>query len=139
MVAGTDQLDVNMVLNNPYQKYKDIQIASTAKEDLVVLAYNGAIKFIDRSIESLKANDLQAAHFNCLRAQDIINEMMRSLDFEKGGDIAHNLLRLYDFMVQRLIIGNSKKAAEPFIEVREMLETLRGAWISINESLVKKT
>jgi len=138
VASGTDQFDVNMVLNNPYQKYKDVQIASTTKEDLVVLAYDGAIKFINKSIECLEADDIQAAHFNCIRSQEIINELIKSLNFEQGGDIAQNLLRLYDFMVHRLMIGNSKKIAEPLVEVRDMLETLRQAWVNIKESLVRK-
>ena len=138
MAAGTDRFDVNMVLNNPYQKYKDVQVASIPKEDVVVLAYEGAIKFINKSIECLEADDLQKAHFNCIRSQEIINELVRSLNFEQGGEIAHNLLRLYEFMVYRLMIGNSKKISGPLVEVRDMLETLRQAWVGIKESLIKK-
>jgi flagellar protein FliS len=66
-----------------------------------------------------------------LKAQDIITELMVSLDFDKGGDIAPKLFGLYRFFNEQLMEGNVSKDAQPLRTVSSMLRELRGAWAQI--------
>jgi flagellar protein FliS len=66
-----------------------------------------------------------------IKAQDIITELMISLDFDRGGEIAKNLFGLYVFMNRRLLDGNIKKDKAPLEEVKTLLIELRGAWAEV--------
>ena len=66
-----------------------------------------------------------------LKAQDLITELMVSLDFERGGEIAQGLFSLYMYFNQQLVDANVNKSAEPLVSVRTMLSELRAAWDQI--------
>lgn len=119
--------------NNPLRAYKETQIKTASPGKLIIMLYDGAIKHCKLAHENLekgfKFND--KACQSLTKAQDIISELMVSLDFEKGGDIAKNLFSLYVYMNRRLLDSNLQKDAEPVKEVQNMLSELRGAWIQI--------
>ncbi len=93
-----------------------------------MLAYEGAIKFINISLKNLDNGELEKVHFNSLKAQAIIYELMTSLNMERGGEIAKNLFNIYDYINYRLVIGNAMKKKEHFEEARVLLGDLKGAW-----------
>jgi len=66
-----------------------------------------------------------------LKAQDLVTELMVSLDFERGGEIAQGLFSLYMYFNQQLVDANVKKSAEPLVSIRTMLSELRAAWDQI--------
>ena len=76
-----------------------------------------------------------------IAAQDILSELMASLDFAKGGMLAKNLFSLYSFMNRRLLDGNLKKDPEPLSEVKMLMGELREAWdeISTRKGLEENT
>ncbi|ADL11807.1 flagellar export chaperone FliS [Acetohalobium arabaticum] len=114
--------------NNPYQKYKNTQVETASQEKLLLMLYDGAIKFLKQAIKGVEENDYEAANNYLVRTQDIIHELMATLDMEKGGEIARNLESLYDYMNRRLIEANVNKDIEPMEEVRDMLAELRETW-----------
>ncbi len=114
--------------------YKKKQIQSATPGQLIVLLYDGAIDYLNRAesaIDDKNPKSIEKYHNNLIRAQDIITELMASLNMEEGGDIAKNLQRLYDFMNHRLIDANMSKDHKPIEEVRGLLVELRDAWASI--------
>ena len=125
----------NMLKTNPYAKYKEVQIKSATKENLVIMAYDGAIKFLNRAREAFKNKDYEDINNNILRTQAIISEMMVSLNFEEGKEIAINLFRLYEYMNYRLTYVNIKKDPEPLDEIIELLLTLRDGWLVAREKV----
>ncbi|HLA39922.1 MAG TPA: flagellar export chaperone FliS, partial [Candidatus Glassbacteria bacterium] len=62
------------------------------------------------------------------RVQNILVELMSSLNFEKGGEISVNLFRIYEFMHYTLVQANIKKDAEPVKRIASQLRTLRDSW-----------
>jgi flagellar protein FliS len=75
-----------------------------------------------------------------ISAQDILSELTASLDFEKGGVLAKNLLSLYSFMNRQLMEANLKKDPAPLQMVKKHLSELREAWevISSRKGLEEK-
>ncbi|MCB1145952.1 MAG: flagellar export chaperone FliS [Leptospiraceae bacterium] len=114
---------------NPYQEYQSNQIGTADPRQLIVMLYDGAIRFLSLAegyIENYKTFD--KANHNILRAQDILSELMVSLDFEKGGEIAQNLFNLYAWMKKELIEANLEKKKEPLTKVITMLADLKETW-----------
>lgn len=124
-----------MTIANPYEQYQQIKVKSSPREKLLIMAYDGAIRFINVSLKNLNDGDLEKVHFNILKAQAIISELMISLDMEKGGEIAVNLFRIYEYMNHRLTIGNATKDKKPFEEVKSLLNRLREAWLEIRKNV----
>ncbi|HOB86149.1 MAG TPA: flagellar export chaperone FliS [Bacillota bacterium] len=112
---------------NPYQRYRANAVETADPGRLILLLYDGALRFINQAEQALEGQDYEQAHYKLLRAQDIIAELMGSLDLEQG-ELAVNLFRLYDYMHYRLIQANIKKSAAPLQEVSAMLKSLRESW-----------
>lgn len=118
------------------KQYKRKQIESATPGQLVVLLYDGAIDYLNRAELELDAKDpgkIERFHNNLIACQNIITELLVSLDMEKGGEIAQNLFRLYEYMNHRLVQANVKKDPEVLEEVKDLLAMLRGAWHDIAE------
>lgn len=114
---------------NPYQEYQSNQINTADPKQLIIMLYDGAIRFLDTAASYMgDFRTYDKANNNLLRAQDILTELMVSLDMEKGGEIARNLLSLYIFMKKQLLEANLKKSAAEVHKVSAMLRDLRNAW-----------
>jgi flagellar secretion chaperone FliS len=113
---------------NAYQVYRQTQAQTAAPGELVVMLYRGAARFITSAMQAIEARDVQEAHNNLIRAQAIISELVETLDLERGGDIAHRLMSIYEYLNRRLIEANLRKDAEPAREVLTFLGELLPAW-----------
>lgn len=116
---------------NPYDKYKETQIKTANQGKLIVMLYDGAIKFLNQSKDAVKNNDIEEAHNKIVRAQDIIMELCLSLNME-AGEIAHKLYNLYLYMNKRLMEANVYKTDEPIDEVLTMLVDLKEVWTEVS-------
>jgi len=124
-----------MALENPYDKYKNTQIQTATPGQLILMLYQGAIKFCKISKISIQDKDLLKANKYLIKVQDIITELTISLDIKSGGEIAKNLSSLYEYMNRKLLEANIKKDIEIINEVQSLLEELESAW----QEAVKKT
>jgi flagellar secretion chaperone FliS len=115
-------------MNAAYQTYRQTQAQTAAPGELIVMLYRGAVRFVASSIEGIEANNVEAAHNNLLRAQAVINELLETIDVERGGEVARNLWRIYEFMISRLVEANLRKDAAPAREVERLLRDLLPAW-----------
>lgn len=116
---------------NPYQQYRATKVETAGSVDLVVMLYQGAVRFTRLGIEALGRDDTKAAHTNFVRAQDIIMELLGSLNREAGGLIASQLAALYDYCFRQLVTANIKKDPAPAREVVGILRELGTAWQEI--------
>jgi flagellar secretion chaperone FliS len=128
--------------NEPMNAYKETQIKTANQIRLIVMLYDGAIRHINLARDAFADGHrrFDAINNHIIAAQDILSELMASLDFEKGGVLAKNLFSLYSFMTRRLLEGNLKKDPAPLAEVKKMLGDLREAWdeISTRKGLEEK-
>jgi flagellar secretion chaperone FliS len=114
-------------MTNPYQQYQRTQAESASPGELIVMMYNGAIRFLTAGRLKLDSQDMAGANSSLLRAQDVILELMVSVDVSVG-EVARNLYDLYEFMHRHLIQANVKKDARMVDEVIVLLRELQSAW-----------
>jgi flagellar secretion chaperone FliS len=115
-----------MTPNNAFNQYKQNSIYNASSEELTLMLYNGLVKFIMISQSAIIEKNMEKAHENIIRAQNIINEFQITLD--KKFDIANNLAQLYDYMYRRLIEANLKKDNDILDEVLGFARELRDTW-----------
>ncbi|MBP7652627.1 flagellar export chaperone FliS [Candidatus Dependentiae bacterium] len=120
---------------NPYNQYKKSSIQTASQGKLILMMYDGAIKFLNLAVENISNKRYDIVNVNIIKTQDIITELMLALNLEVGGDIAKNLYSLYDYMNRRLVEANIKKNSEVAKEVLKLLTELKEAW----EIVVRKT
>jgi flagellar protein FliS len=111
--------------------YQDAAVTTQGKGRLIVLLYEGAIKFMKLAIQELEANNYEAKGQYINRAQDIINELNAVLDTDAGGEISANLRKLYFFMSNRLSEANIKRDPQRIQEVITLMEELNQGWKAI--------
>jgi len=117
-------------VKNASSQYKETQVKTANQGRLIVMLYDGAIKFLKIALENLPNKKYDVVNSNIIKAQDIISELMLSLNFEVG-DFANKLYSLYVYMNRRLVEGNIKKSPEPIEEVIKYLNELKDAWDQI--------
>jgi len=120
-----------MSAQTAYKEYKEVQVNTANREKLLIMLYQGCIKFLRFAKKSINEENIEAANNYIIRSQDIIRELMNTLDREKGGEIADNLYNLYDYMNRQLIEANIKKDAEKVELVEEMMLELLESWQQI--------
>lgn len=112
------------------QQYRTAQVATADPARLVLMLYDGAIRFATQGREAVEQGDFEAANRHLGRAQDIVTELAASLDFD-AGEISVNLEQLYEFINRRLVEANVKKDTAPLGEALNLLQELRDAWAQI--------
>jgi len=113
------------------QAYHNAAVTTQSKGRLIVLLYDGAIKFMKLAIKELEAQDYEAKGQYIGRAQDIINELNAVLDIDAGGETAANLRKLYCFMNRRLAEANTRRDPQMIREVITLMEELNQSWKAI--------
>ena len=114
-----------------YNEYKKNAITTSSPGELILLLYNGLIRFLRQAKLTLHEKKFEEAHNYIIRSEDIIEGLTTALDFEKGGEIAMNLSRLYEYSYWKLVQANVKKDETIVDEVIDILEPLREAWKEI--------
>jgi flagellar protein FliS len=89
---------------------------------------DGAVRFSKIARQSILDNDVKKAHENIIKTQDIFYELIASLDVNKGGEWAKNLIEIYDFIIRKLIESNIKKDAGIMDEIIPLIEDVRDTW-----------
>lgn len=116
---------------NGFNVYQETAISTQSRGRLIVMLYDGAIKFLRQALEDLRRGDMAAKGRHIGKAQDILFELNTVLDMEKGGQIAQNLRALYNFMQRHLTQANIRKDAKMIEEVISLLEELNQGWRAI--------
>lgn len=118
-------------MNQGNKQYRQVQIKTASKGNLVLLLYRGAIKFMNKAIVQLESKDLEGKGTSLMRAQDIVLELMYSLDDKMLGEhnpLAVNLQSLYLYAYRRLVHANVHMDPKPIEEVITLLQNLLDAW-----------
>ena len=124
---------------NNYDAYKSTEISTANQTKLIVMLYDGAIRFLKTAIDNMDPRSYDTVNTNIVKTQDIITELMISLDMDRGGEIAHNLLNLYAYIKKRLLEGNISKESSILMEVVKLLEGLKASWEEVSQKEAGKT
>lgn len=124
-----------MSYKSGYANYKKVDVNTASQGKLVVMLYEGAIRFCEEAIGHIKAGtkELEEAHRKIVKAQDVVTELYASLNYD-AGDIATRLASIYNYINRRLLDANVKKDAAPINEVLKYLRELKEAWGQAAES-----
>lgn len=122
-------------MNNAYARnaYMNNQVSTAPQNKLIVMLYDGAIrnlKLAELLLDEEKYS-IEEVNNSLVKAQDIIFELMATLNMEAGGEVATNLYGLYDYMYNKLVRANIDKDKEAIAGVRDYMEELRESWASI--------
>jgi flagellar protein FliS len=119
--------------NSYTNSYKENEISTMSQGKLIVMLYDGAIKFLNIAIENMTPRKYEIVNRNILKTQDIISELMTSLNMDDGGKIANDLLSIYIYIKKRLIEANIEKNTKILREVIKLLVELKSAWEEIQK------
>ncbi len=114
-------------MNNPYQNYRRTQVETADQASLLLMLYSGALKFTRLARQAIEDNDIEEANHQLGRAQDILCELMGSLNPDVP-EISSSLFQLYEYMHYQLVQANIKKDTAKIEEVEKMLKNLLEAW-----------
>lgn len=123
---------------NPYQKYKKTSVESANREKLLLMMYEGAMKYVKRAILAIEKGEIAERGMNIGYAYDVIMELNNTLNHAVGGEVASNLEQLYLFMTDQLIKANIKADKEKLQSVLKILETLYDGWVQAIEKIKKE-
>jgi len=126
-------------MNRKADLYRKNQIATASEGQLIIMLYDGAIRFLRKAKTSMIEKDVEQSHEAITRARKIVLELMFSLDMEKGEDISRNLYELYFFLNQELIKANIKKDTVILDDCLEIITNLRTTWKQVIEKSKKTT
>lgn len=111
--------------------YQDNAVTTQSSGRIVVMLYDGAIKFLKLAVKEIEAKNPEAKGIYITKALDIIYELNTVLDMKAGGEIAQNLRSMYMFMIQHLTKANLKQDVKMIQEVINLLEELNEGWRAI--------
>ena len=122
---------------NPAQAYRSVTTQTASPGQLILMAFDGALKFLERARAGFQSKDPlefnQTIHNNVERSQAIINELNASLNMEAGGELSSTLRRLYNYFDKRLQESNRLKQPQGIDDVIARLTVLRSAWAQMLE------
>ncbi|MBX9767365.1 MAG: flagellar export chaperone FliS [Bdellovibrionales bacterium] len=120
---------------NPYAKYKQTAVESASREKILLMLYEGAIKFTKQAIAAAEKKDIAQRGYFIGRVFDIIVELNNTLDHKIGGDISKNLESLYNFLTEQLTKANMTGDPEVLRSVLKILDVLYDGWAKAIEQI----
>lgn len=125
-------------MKNAFQKYKQTSVQSASREKLLLMLYEGAIRFMKQAIIAIDGKDIAGRGMNIGRAFDIVNELNNTLNHEAGPEIAKNLEQLYMFISEQLTKANATGQKKPLEDSLKIMETLYSGWVEAIEKLKRE-
>lgn len=126
-----------MAYTNPYggyNAYKSVGVKTASQGKLVVMLYEGAVSHLDKAIalieddSKIPAKQIENFGNHLQKVMDIITELEVSLDMDKGGEIAKNLMSLYIYFNKEILDASISHNKEKLASVRKMLSDLHQSW-----------
>ncbi len=117
-----------------YSAYRDTGVKTASQGKLVVMLYDGMIRQLDAAIkcfgetEDIGPSEIENLNTHIVKTQEILTELMVSLNMDDGGEIANNLMSLYVYFNQELLNANISHDKQKILNIRNMINQLRDSW-----------
>lgn len=115
-------------MNSYVNQYKQNEIETATPEQILILLYDAAIRFLIKAKQAIEEKNIQETHNNIVACENIILEFMSTIDMKNGGDLAQRLYNLYDYFYNTLVEANMQKDMRKVNEVLTHLKGLRETW-----------
>lgn len=109
-------------------RYKQTAVTTASRGQLLLMLYEAAIQNVKKASVAIDQKNIAAKGQAIGKAHDIINELLNTLDFEVGGNIARDLERLYNYLTEQLVKANLNNSKETLQTIQKVLETLLDGW-----------
>ncbi len=119
---------LSLMAMDVYKQYQETAVTHADSVKLVEMLYEGAIRFTRMAQKAIEKQDPENAHNHILRTYAIVAELMATLDFESGGDIAMHLEQCYDYILHLLKEANIKKDGAILDQVLALLTPMLSTW-----------
>ncbi len=114
--------------SDPLSTYKSTHVETASKEKILLMLYDELISTTHQAREALENQENQTAHDSLLHAQEIVTELISTLDMDAGGEISEELYSLYDYVLHNLIQANVENDPSRLDDVLPVVEDLKEAW-----------
>lgn len=128
-----------MAYGNYAQEYRKHAVGGASPLQLVVMLYDGALRFMEAGKHCMRQRDLNGQNTNLQKAQRILMELMSGLDMNQGGEIAGNLMALYTFVLNNLVEANLKDEVAPIEAGIKVMSELRESWVALEQQTRRST
>lgn len=119
-------------MGNPHEKYKKTAIMSASKEQVLLMLYEGAIRFTKLALQAAQEKNVPERGKNILKAYDIIIEFQASLDHSVGGDLPKQLDQLYTYLLDQYTKANlNENSVEALTSCVKVLQNLYDGWYQV--------
>ncbi|MGM7683377.1 flagellar export chaperone FliS [Cytobacillus sp. Hm23] len=115
-----------MESQNPYQSYQLNAVTTASPGELTLMLYNGCLKFINLARQAIQDNNIEEKNTNLLKAQNIIHELMVTLNMDV--EVSKNMMSMYDYMHRRLIEVNINNDLNALSEIEGHVIEFRDTW-----------
>ncbi|MED3650569.1 MULTISPECIES: flagellar export chaperone FliS [Heyndrickxia] len=115
-----------MAMSNPYQTYQKNSVTTASPGELTLMLYNGCLKFTNLAKVAIKQKNIEEKNKYILKAQNIIQELMVTLNMDL--EVSKNMMSLYDYIHYQLIQANIKNDIAALEEVEEFVTEFRDTW-----------
>ena len=113
---------------SPYQKYLKTTIETASQPQLLLMLFDAAVKKLHIARKAIEESNIEVSHNELIKVQRIFSELMVALDFEIGGELAHQLFSIYDFVYRQLVQANIRRDVKLIDETLPIVEVLREGW-----------
>lgn len=115
-------------MNNAARRYRQTQATTASREEVLLMLYDGAVRFLDEAVDAVRRADTAHAGQRIGKVLAIVAELQASLDYRPAPELCRTLDSLYIFMTQRLLEANQLRSEPLLLEVRELLTSLQATW-----------
>ena len=117
-----------MNYQNLLGRYEETSVRTSSPEQLVVMLYEGAIRYLRQAVNQIQEKDLQGKRQSVDRALAIVQHLQGTLDMRRGGEISVELDKIYSYITSRILAGSTELKTAPLEEAAKLLGTLLTSW-----------
>ncbi len=128
----TEQRNEDIVSEKAAKRYREEHISSLGQKDLILLLYDGGIKFAKEAKDAIEAEDFIRSYELIVKTRNIVTELLCMLNIEQNEEVATNLQRLYIYAIGRLTEANFTHETSLIDNVIVILQNLRSAWAELD-------
>ena len=115
-----------MAINNPYNAYQQNSVIQSTPGELTLMLYNGCLKFLNQAKKGIEREDIELKNTNIQKAQNILRELMVTLDMSIP--ISESMQALYEYMINRLVEANIQNDSAIIDEIAVYITDFRDTW-----------
>lgn len=123
---------------NPYAQYENVTFGTANPVSLVITSYDAAIRSLKQAVVAMRENNVADRVRNIDMAYELISELRKSLNPEKGGEVAEKLNALYEFFSGELLMANAYNDPDRITPVISIMSQIRDAWSEARKKMAEE-